>query len=177
MKKFLLIAYALLAVVISLLLTAPAKPAYSFFQSPVETQSDSPVATPAPEEPAEEPTPAPPAEATPTPEANATSAPTQPPPPTEAPPEQQPDATATPIEVPPAAAQPTPAPPLAPTLAPVDPDAPMVVNEVKLIDTAVQALAWLWLCVGVSVILLALIFFPFLQIRGSLLKRKNRNGE
>ncbi len=173
MKKFSLIAYALLAVVISLLLTGPAKPAYSFFQSPVDSP-DSPVATPTPEEPAE-PTPAPPEEATPTPEPSATPAPTQPPAPTEAPSEQLP--TATPIEVPPAAVQPTLAPPLAPTVAPVDPDAPMVVNEVKLIDTVVQVLAWLWLCVGVSVILLALILFPFLQIRGSLLKRKNRDGE
>lgn len=55
-----------------------------------------------------------------------------------------------------------------------DPDAGVVINEVKLIDTIFQWFAWGWMCLGVGFILLILLIFPFLQIRGSHLKRREQ---
>lgn len=47
----------------------------------------------------------------------------------------------------------------------------LVVNQVALVDTIVKVLAYVWICIGAVAILLALIFFPLLQIRGAHLKR------
>jgi len=88
---------------------------------------------------------------------------------------QSPEATPTPGGNP--AETPTPeapapaAPEGAPQVSSPEATSAMVVNEVKLIDTIVQWIAWLWLCVGVGVILLVPIFFLFLQLRGSRLNR------
>jgi len=169
MNRLSLIFYALLALAISVMLTGQAKPVYSFFQSPAaqSAQSDeSPVATPTevPETPPE-PTATPlPTEEAP-PEPTATPLPTQPPATLELP-TTQPLTPTIPGEVQPTMPPPTPLPSSAPA-------AVNVVNEVKFIDTVVQWFAWLWLCLGVSVILVVLPIFPFLQIRGSHLKRKN----
>ena len=143
-------------------------------------------------------TPPPPPTNTPPPEATNTSepAPTDTPAgaeptntvaelPTNTPLPPQPEATPTPTATP----QPTidnAAAGTAPTLTPPPPTVPpvevlvgeeqaeasgVVVNEVELIDTVVEWFAYLWLCVGVAIILVVPFIFLFLQVRGKQLNR------
>lgn len=47
----------------------------------------------------------------------------------------------------------------------------VVINEVKLIDTIFKIIAYIWLGIGVMLLLIVLVIFPILQIRGHLLQR------
>jgi cytoskeletal protein RodZ len=179
------------SLLIALVVESQTEAVFSFFQSPPQ----SPVlATNTPLPP---PTNTPPPAPTNTPQPQATNTPqpaptdasaveptnTAPPVPTDTPMPPQPEATPTPT----ATAQPTvdsAAVEVAPTITLPPPVAPpvagaeeqgassgVVVNEVELIDTVVEWFAYLWLCVGVAIILVVPFLFLFLQVRGKHLNR------
>lgn len=157
--------------------TAAETPVYSLFQSPPQ----SPVATPTPVPPTPVPptnTPIPPLP-TNTPEA-AAPAPTQPiqqiqggaapdpATPTPVPTQPAAETTATVLQpVEPTATQP-PAP--APT---ISPDSGVVVNQVKLVDTLAQWLAYGLICVGAFLLVFLAAFFLYMNQRGKKLNRES----
>lgn len=178
--------------------SATETPVYSLFQSSVQTSA---VATPTPPPPptntpvpppaaTDTPVTAPAATDTPQPPAAPTSAPEQPPQPQAVPTDtpaiqsgavpEQPTATPTivPSQTEPAVLQPiaptepTPAPET--TVAPAVPDTGRVVNQVKLVDTIVEWLAYGWMCLGAMALILVAGFFAYLHNRG---KKLNHEAE
>ena len=169
--------FVIMALVIAFLMSNQTPPAHSFFQSPV-----APTETPTPPPPT--PTPPPPPTETPSPTDDAGQEP--PPPPDTAAPQ---DAAVPPDTSAPDSRQGTgnsgeviPTPPsfaplqqdTRPTAAPssLSEETPQsVVNWAAFVDIIVQWVAWLWLCIGVGLILLIPLFFLFLQIRGKRMAR------
>jgi hypothetical protein len=189
------------AVVFTVMVAQQNGTVYSFFQSPaISPVEQPPTNTPEPPTPPPPATDTPaPAQAADTPTPPPADTPTPEPTPTETPisavveGEDAPGGelstdTETPLEEQQAQALPEGAErPVAPVVAPVPAtplvqlppsevapapgDPGVVVNEAKLIDTFAQWFAYVWLCVGMAVILAVPLFFLFLQLRGTRLSR------
>jgi hypothetical protein len=180
-----------IALVLAVMIARQSQTAYSFFQSPggvgVSPVTEPPTNTPVPP-PTDTPVSVQPTDAptsvpvdTPTPVLEATVTPVEAAPviePTPTPEAAEPEAQALPnsAERPVAPiVQPVQAVPLvqlpAAEVSPAPGDPGVVLNEVKLIDTVTQWFAYIWLCMGVAVILTVPIFFLFMQMRGKQLNR------